>query len=51
MVGWLEKWMGHAGVSKDFVIEQLNNSEDSSGYSMPFKVSGMGPSDKVNPRL
>ncbi len=51
-VPMLEKWIGHAGVSKDFVIEQLNKPLDPSGYSRPFEVSGgMGPRNKVNPRL
>lgn len=48
----LQKWMAHANVSKDFVIEQLNEPLDPSGYSRPFEVSGgMGPRSKVHPVL
>jgi hypothetical protein len=51
-VPMLEKYMKAARVSKDFVIKQLNKQPDSSGYSMPFNVSGgMGPPDKVHPVL
>ncbi len=48
----LEEWMQAARISKDFLIERLNEPLDSSGYSRPFEVSGgMGPRNKVHPVL